>query len=152
MRPVGKHYSSEGVHKIPNQSPMPAHKNDARMARISHLLDDKRLESIQRQPGVLAVLAFYEGFAVKSIGSGDFEQVAAAAEDFLRTGEKIISDMKMGVLSQITLEAGEKKCIVVPYGDLFLCLLTKADVNLGLVRLMIRHIQSMDTAANDAGI
>jgi len=152
MRPVGKYYSAEGVHNIPNQSSMPAHKKDSRVARISHLLDDKRLEGIQRQPGVLAVLAFYEGFAVKSIGSGDFEQVAAAAEDFLRSGEKIISDMKMGALSQITLEAGEKKCIVVPYGDLFLCLLTSADVNLGLVRLMIRHIQSMDTAANNAGI
>jgi predicted regulator of Ras-like GTPase activity (Roadblock/LC7/MglB family) len=152
MRPAGQHYATEGVHKIQSQNPMPAHENDARAARISNLLDDKRLAGIQRQPGVLAVLAFYEGFAVKSIGSGDFEQVAAAAEDFLRSGEKIVSDMKMGGLSQITLEAGEKKCIVVPYGDLFLCLLTTADVNLGLVRLMIRHIQSMDTPESSAGI
>jgi predicted regulator of Ras-like GTPase activity (Roadblock/LC7/MglB family) len=123
---------------------MPADTRDARVAKVSHLLDDKRLLNIQKQPGVIAVLAFYEGFPVKSTGSGDFEQVAAVAEDFLRAGEKMAGDMKLGGLGQITLEAGEKKCIIVPYGDLFLCLLTKADTNLGLIRLAIRNLQAME--------
>jgi predicted regulator of Ras-like GTPase activity (Roadblock/LC7/MglB family) len=146
MKPAGRDFPADGATSIPNQTPMLPHENERRAARMSHLLDDKRLESIQRQPGILAVLAFYEGFAVKSAGSGDFEQVAAVAEDFLRSGEKIVSDMRMGKLSQITLEAGDKKCIVVPYGDLFLCLLTRADVNLGLIRLMIRHLQGTNGA------
>jgi predicted regulator of Ras-like GTPase activity (Roadblock/LC7/MglB family) len=151
MKPAGRRYPADEATSIPKQNPMLPHENDIRAARMSRLLDDKRLESIQRQPGVLAVLAFYEGFAVKSVGSGDFEQVAAVAEDFLRAGEKIVSDMKMGSLSQITLEAGDKKCIVVPYGDLFLCLLTRGDVNLGLIRLMVRHLQGKNGAGNSAG-
>ncbi|MDD1706534.1 MAG: roadblock/LC7 domain-containing protein [Methanoregulaceae archaeon] len=123
---------------------MPADKRDARVAKVSHLLDDKRLLGIQKQPGVIAVLAFYEGFPVKAVGSGDFEQVAAIAEDFLRAGEKITGDMRMGALRQIILEAGEKKCVIVPYGDLFLCLIAKSETNLGLIRVAIRNLQAME--------
>jgi predicted regulator of Ras-like GTPase activity (Roadblock/LC7/MglB family) len=123
---------------------MPVDERDVHIAKVSHLLEDKRLFGIQKQPGVLAVTAFFEGFPVKSTGSGDFEQVAAVAEDFLRAGEKMAGDMKMGGLGQIILEAGERKCIIVPYGDLFLCLLTTADSNLGLIRLAIRNLQAME--------
>jgi predicted regulator of Ras-like GTPase activity (Roadblock/LC7/MglB family) len=123
---------------------MTTNERDVRVAKVSHLLEDKRLLGIQKQPGVLAVIAFFEGFPVKSTGSGDFEQVAAVAEDFMRAGEKIAGDMKMGGLGQITLETGEKKCIIVPYGDLFLCLLTRADTNLGLIRLAIKDLQAME--------
>jgi len=55
---------------------------------------------------------------------------------------EIGGDRKMGVLGQINLEAGERKCIVVPYGDLFLCLLKRADANPGLIRLAIRNLQA----------
>jgi len=123
---------------------MAAETRESRVAEVSNLLDDNRLQIVQRQPGVLAVLAFYEGFPVKSVGNGDFEQVAAIAEDFLRAGERITTDMRMGVLDQITLEAGEKKCIIVPYGDLSLCMITRAGANLGLIRLAIRHLQAME--------
>jgi len=78
------------------------------------------------------------------MGSEDFEQVAAVAEDFLRAGEKMAGDMKIGALGQIILEAGERKCIIVPYGDLFLCLFTRADANLGLIRLALRNLQEME--------
>lgn len=144
MRDAGEPAPGKGDSEALNSTGTATDDRDARVARISHLLDNKRLEAIQRQPGVLAVLAFYEGFSVKSMGSGDFDLVAAVAEDFLRSGEKIVLDMKMGEISQITLEAGDKKCIVVPYGDLFLCLLTKSDVNLGLIRLMVRHLQKVE--------
>jgi len=123
---------------------MPDDERDARVAKVTHLLEDKRLLRIQKQPGVLAVIAFFEGFAVKSMGSEDFEQVAAVAEDFLRAGEKMAGDMKIGALGQIILEAGERKCIIVPYGDLFLCLFTRADANLGLIRLALRNLQEME--------
>jgi predicted regulator of Ras-like GTPase activity (Roadblock/LC7/MglB family) len=123
---------------------MPDDEREARVAKVSHLLEDKKLLCIQKQPGVLAVTTFFEGFAVKSVGSEDFEQVAAVAEDFMRAGEKMAGDMKMGALGQIILEAGERKCIIVPYGDLFLCLYTRADANLGLIRLAIRNLQAMD--------
>jgi predicted regulator of Ras-like GTPase activity (Roadblock/LC7/MglB family) len=57
--------------------------------------------------------------------------------------------MRMGLLDQIILEAGEKKCIIVPYGDLSLCVLTRADANLGLIRLAIRHLQSAELDRNN---
>jgi predicted regulator of Ras-like GTPase activity (Roadblock/LC7/MglB family) len=123
---------------------MPVDERYARVAKVSHLLDDKRLLRIQKLPGVLAVVAFYEGFPVKSMGSGDFEQVAALVEDFLRAGERFAADMKMGRFRQVILETGERKCIIAPYGDLCLCLLTKADTNLGLIRLAIRNLQIME--------
>ncbi|NQS78949.1 MAG: roadblock/LC7 domain-containing protein, partial [Methanoculleus bourgensis] len=47
------------------------------------------LEHIARQPGVIAVSVFHEGFALQSLGSADFEQVAAVAEDLLRAGTRI---------------------------------------------------------------
>ena len=110
----------------------------------SHLLDDSRLAAVQKQQGVLTVLAFHEGFPVKSAGTGDYEQVAAVAEDFLRAGRKMAREMKLGDITQIILESDERKCIIAPYGDLFLCLLTRPDVHLGLIRLIIRNLQDMD--------
>ncbi|NTW92112.1 MAG: hypothetical protein HGA40_01540 [Methanoregulaceae archaeon] len=130
---------------------MPVDTRESRTANISHLLDEKRLNVIRRQPGVLSVIAFDEGFPVKSLGGADFEQVAAIAEDFLRTGERVTSDMRMGVLNQITLEGREKKCIIVPYGDLSLCLITTPDANLGLIRLAIRHLQALEILVNEGG-
>jgi predicted regulator of Ras-like GTPase activity (Roadblock/LC7/MglB family) len=121
---------------------MPTDTEDVRVVKVAHLPDTERLLHIQKQPGILAVLAFYEGFPVSSTGNGDFEQIAAVAEDFLRSGKKTARDMKMGTLGQITLEAGEKKCIIVPCGDLFLCMVTRADVNLGLIRLAVRTLQA----------
>lgn len=130
---------------------MPAEKRESRSVKVSHLLEEKRLDIIRRQPGVLLVIVFDEGFPVKSMGKGDFEQLAAIAEDFLRTGERVTSDMRMGVLDQITLEGREKKCIIVPYGDLSLCLITASDANLGLIRLAIRHLQAREIPEQSGG-
>ncbi|HOI12366.1 MAG TPA: roadblock/LC7 domain-containing protein [Methanoculleus sp.] len=100
-----------------------------------------RLEQIARQPGVIAVSVFHEGFALQSLGSADFEHVAAVAEDLLRAGTSITTDMEMGGLSQMILETPAGKLIIAPYGDLSLCILTKPDANLGLIRLSIRGMQ-----------
>ncbi|MCU0632088.1 MAG: roadblock/LC7 domain-containing protein [Methanolinea sp.] len=104
-------------------------------------LDDAILARIFNQQGILAVSVFFEGFPVQSIGDMDFEHVAAMAEDFLRAGKKMAVDMHMGALDQVILEGGQRKCIIAPYGDLYLCLLTSVDANLGLIRLGIKNIQ-----------
>lgn len=98
------------------------------------------LERIARQPGVIAVSAFHEGFALQSLGSADFEQVAAVAEDLLRAGTRITGDMDMGDLSQVILETPAGKIIIAPYRDLSICVLARPDANLGLIRLSIRSI------------
>ncbi|WP_281767697.1 roadblock/LC7 domain-containing protein [Methanoculleus bourgensis] len=99
------------------------------------------LEHIARQPGVIAVSVFHEGFALQSLGSADFEQVAAVAEDLLRAGTRITGDMDMGGLSQVILETPVGKLIIAPYRDLSVCVLAKPDANLGLIRLSIRGMQ-----------
>jgi predicted regulator of Ras-like GTPase activity (Roadblock/LC7/MglB family) len=106
------------------------------------LLEERKIDKIMRQPGVIAVSVFQEGFAVQSVGRADFDQVAANAEDLLRAGTKIASDISIGSLQQIILESQGGKLIISPYGDLNICIFTEADANLGLIRVAIRSIQT----------
>lgn len=105
------------------------------------LLDETKLRKIVCQPGVIAVSAFFEGFPVQSIGDADFEHVAALAEDLMRAGAKIAQEMKVGNLDQLILETGQNKFIIVPCGDLFLCVFTTSDAQLGLIRVVLKSIQ-----------
>jgi predicted regulator of Ras-like GTPase activity (Roadblock/LC7/MglB family) len=105
-------------------------------------LDQSRLKKILDQPGVIAVSAFFEGFPVQSLGDADFEHVAASAEDFMRAGVKIAQDMNAGPLEQMILETAGHKFIIAPCGDLFLCVFTTADTQLGLIRVVLKSIQS----------
>ena len=106
------------------------------------LLDASKLEKIVSQPGVIAVSAFFEGFPVQSIGDADFEHVAALAEDLMRAGAKIAQEMKVGALNQLILETAENKFIIAPCGDLFLCVFTTSDAQLGLIRVVLKSIQA----------
>ena len=105
-------------------------------------LDQSKLQKILSQPGVIAVSAFFEGFPVQSMGDADFEHVAASAEDFMRAGVKIAEDMNAGPLEQMILETAGNKFIIAPCGDLFLCVFTTADTQLGLIRVVLKSIQS----------
>lgn len=109
-------------------------------------LDESHLQKILIQPGVIAVSAFFEGFPVLSIGDADFEHVAASAEDFVRAGMKITQEMKTGNLDQLILETGQNKFIIAPCGDLYICIFTTAEAQLGLIRVVLRSIQKELTA------
>lgn len=103
-------------------------------------LDEESLNLVLSQPGVVAVSAFYEGFAVHSAGAADFERIAAISEDLLRASSRIAGDMEMGGLDQIILETPGGKLIIAPFGDLSICVLASANANLGLVRLALRSL------------
>ena len=105
-------------------------------------LDQSKLKKILSLPGVIAVSAFFEGFPVQSLGDADFEHVAASAEDFMRAGVKIAVDLNANPLEQMILETAENKFIIAPCGDLFLCVFTTADSQLGLIRVVLKSIQS----------
>ncbi|MDD1661173.1 MAG: roadblock/LC7 domain-containing protein [Methanomicrobiales archaeon] len=105
------------------------------------LLDERMIQKILKQPGVIAVSTFYEGFAVQSAGRADFEQVAANAEDLFRAGKKIAREIDIGPLSQIILETGRGKLVIAPHGDLNVCVFTEPDANLGLIRVAIKSMQ-----------
>jgi len=109
---------------------------------VSHRLDRKTLKKIKNLTGVIAVSAFFEGFPIQCIGDADFEHVAASAEDLMRAGTKIAQDMKIGSLDQLILETDENKFIIAPCGDLFVCIVTTADAHLGLIRVVLKSIQS----------
>jgi len=116
--------------------------DESNLPAIHDLLDESILRKVLVQPGVIAVSAFSEGFSVQSLGTADFDQVAAMAEDLLRAGIKIAKDMKIGLIDQIILETGLGKIIIAPYGDLFLCVFTGPDANIGLIRVVLRSIQT----------
>jgi predicted regulator of Ras-like GTPase activity (Roadblock/LC7/MglB family) len=122
-------------------APLPVKSTDASRT-ASCIVDEGTLNKIMSQPGVIAVSAFYEGFPVHSLGEEDFEHVAARAEDLIRAGTRIAQDMTLGEPSQLILETAEHKFIIVPCGDLFLCIITRADAQLGLMRVLIRSIQN----------
>jgi predicted regulator of Ras-like GTPase activity (Roadblock/LC7/MglB family) len=103
-------------------------------------LDEGKLNSILQQPGVMAISVFFEGFPVQSFGNADFDQIAAMAEDLLRAGRKMIANMRLGQFEQILIETTEKKIIIAPFGDLFLCLYTAPEANLGLIRLALHSL------------
>ena len=108
----------------------------------SHRLDRKTLKKIKNLTGVIAVSAFFEGFPIQCIGDADFEHVAASAEDLMRAGTKIAQDMKIGSLDQLILETDANKFIIAPCGDLFVCIVTTTDAHLGLIRVVLKSIQS----------
>lgn len=105
------------------------------------LLDERMIQRILKQPGVIAVSTFFEGFAVQSAGRADFEQVAANAEDLFRAGKKIAGEIGIGPLNQVILETGKGKLVIAPYGDLNVCIFTEPDANLGLIRVAIKSLQ-----------
>lgn len=116
--------------------------DETNIPAINDLLDESILGKLLVQPGVTAVSAFSDGFSVQSLGNADFDQVAAMAEDLLRAGIKIARDMKIGLIDQIILETSSGKIIIAPYGDLYLCVFTKPDVNIGLIRVVLKSIQN----------
>jgi predicted regulator of Ras-like GTPase activity (Roadblock/LC7/MglB family) len=112
------------------------------MPELPLRLDRKTLKKIKNLNGVIAVSAFFEGFPIQCIGDADFEHVAASAEDLMMAGAKIAKDLKIGSLDQLILETDENKFIIAPCGDLFVCIFTTADAHLGLIRVVLKSIQS----------
>jgi predicted regulator of Ras-like GTPase activity (Roadblock/LC7/MglB family) len=136
----------EAQQLIAAEPPAPVTKSQEKMRETPSVprefLDQSKLKKILSQPGVVAVSAFFEGFPVQSIGDADFEHVAASAEDFMRAGVKIAQEMQTGRLEQMILETTDNKFIIAPCGDLFLCVFTTADAQLGLIRVVLKSIQS----------
>lgn len=133
-------YESPVIEGGPTVEPGPEDRRDT-PAGPPQLLDENKLNKILSQPGVLAVSAFFEGFPVQSLGDADFEHVAASAEDFARAGTKIAQEMDIGQLDQLILETPTNKFIIAPCGDLSICIFTRADAQLGLIRVVLKSIQ-----------
>jgi predicted regulator of Ras-like GTPase activity (Roadblock/LC7/MglB family) len=60
----------------------------------------------------------------------------------MRAGFKIAREMEIGDPDQLTLETATNKIIIAPCGDLFLCVFTQKDAQLGLLRVAIKNLRS----------
>lgn len=105
---------------------------------------ERLISAFTALPGVVGSALVAEGFPVYQQGSDvDFEHVAAATEDMVRAGTRIAGELQLGQTGQIILETPEYKVIIAPINDMFLCVLTRTDTNLGLIRLNIRNAQQI---------
>ncbi len=102
------------------------------------------LSTVLLLPGVVAAALVADGFPIFQKGEQqvDFEHIAVATEDIVRSGTRIATELQLGSAEQIILETPEYKVIIAPIDDMFLCVLAKADGNLGLVRLSIKNVQN----------
>ncbi len=108
--------------------------------RISY---DVLLATVIRLPGVVAAALVVDGLPIYQQGQQvDFEHIAGATEDMVRSGARIAGELQLGSADQIILETPSNKVVIAPLNDMFLCVLTSADANLGLVRLSIRNAQN----------
>jgi predicted regulator of Ras-like GTPase activity (Roadblock/LC7/MglB family) len=103
---------------------------------------DRILSLLTSLPGVMAAALVADGLPVFQHGDADFEHIAAATEDIIRAGSRITRELQLGATDEIILETPGYKAIIAPVSDMFLCVLTKGEANLGLIRLNIRNTQS----------
>ena len=103
---------------------------------------DRILSLITSLPGVTAGAFVADGLPVFQQGKADFEHIAAATEDMVRTGARIADELQFGPSEQIIIETPGYKVIIAPVSDMFLCVLANAEANLGLIRLNIRGAQN----------
>jgi predicted regulator of Ras-like GTPase activity (Roadblock/LC7/MglB family) len=122
-------------------SPGPDLKNFP-ISKCPEFLNETTLEKLKNLTGVIAVSTFFDGFPIQCIGDADFDHTAASAEDLMRQATKITQELKIGSLDQIILETNDNKFIIAPCGDLHLCVFTTADAHLGLIRVVLKSIQS----------
>ena len=59
----------------------------------------------------------------------------------MRSANQITSDLDMESATQLILETPQGKLIISPVGDLFICVVAENDLQLGLIRLVIRTIK-----------
>jgi predicted regulator of Ras-like GTPase activity (Roadblock/LC7/MglB family) len=102
---------------------------------------DHILSLITSLPGVAAAAFVADGLPVFQLGKADFEHIAAATEDMVRTGARIAGELQLGMAEQIIIETPGYKVIIAPVSDMFLCVLARGETNLGLIRLNIRSTQ-----------
>lgn len=142
LRVYGEDEFQKAVELCDHEGLMLAEQETGPSGFLPQLLDETKLKKMLALPGVIAISSFFEGFSVQSLGAADFEHVAALAEDLLRAGFKIAREMEIGDPDQLTLETATNKIIISPCGDLFLCVFTRKDAQLGLIRMAIKNLQS----------
>ncbi|MCC7556696.1 MAG: roadblock/LC7 domain-containing protein [Methanoculleus marisnigri] len=99
------------------------------------------LGTLLKHPGVTAVACFADGLCTSSVGKIDAESTVAFAEDLLRWAIRLPSAAPSnGAFVQMTLFYRGGNVVIAPYGDEYLCVFTRPEVQFGQVRRMIREM------------
>lgn len=91
---------------------------------------------VKKVEGVEDCIVFKDGMPIES-QSENSEHISAVAEDLTRTGLKLAEELGIGKPKDIILETPEKKLLIYPVGDAYIGVIARADVNLGLLRLVL---------------
>ncbi|NMA10645.1 MAG: roadblock/LC7 domain-containing protein [Methanomicrobiales archaeon] len=98
--------------------------------------------ALLRHPGVTAVACFADGLCTSSVGKIDADYTVAIAEDLLRWAFRLESIAPShGEFVQMTIFYRDGNIIVAPYGNEYLCIITRPEVQFGRIRRMIREMQ-----------
>ena len=91
---------------------------------------------VKKVEGVEECIVFKDGMPIESQGENS-EHISAVAEDLTRAGLKLAEELGIGRTKDIILETPEKKLLIYPVGDAYIGVIARADVNLGLLRLVL---------------
>ncbi|KDE55375.1 roadblock/LC7 domain-containing protein [Methanoculleus sp. MH98A] len=98
--------------------------------------------TLLKHPGVTAVACFADGLCTSSVGNIDAECTVAFSEDLLRWAIRLPSVAPSnGAFVQMTLFYRSGNVVIAPYGDDYLCIFTRPEVQFGQVRRMIKEMQ-----------
>lgn len=98
--------------------------------------------TLLRHPGVTGVARFSDGLCISSVGKIDAEYTVAFAEDLLRWAFRLESVAPSnGSFVQMALFYRGGNVVIAPYGDEYLCIFTRPEVQFGQVRRMIKEMQ-----------
>lgn len=122
--------------------PMEMEAEEAGSTEPEQISYEALLATVVQLPGVAAAALVLDGLPIYQQGrDADFEHIAVATEDMVRSGTRIAAELQLGSVSQIILESPSNKVIIAPVSDMFLCVLAAHDANLGLIRLSIGNAQ-----------
>jgi len=103
---------------------------------------ERILADLNKTPGIIgSLISGKDGLPIAHAVPPDIdvELVCAMASAVFGTSERSAGELKQGELDRVMIESGNGKTLIVDAGEGILVVLTKPDVNLGLIRLEMKR-------------
>ncbi|HDI72689.1 MAG TPA: hypothetical protein ENF58_00980 [Candidatus Altiarchaeales archaeon] len=111
--------------------------------KVEDILED--LNSVEGVTGSLVTGKDGVLISQKAPPGTDVDLASAMAATVFGTGEKTISELKLGEITQAMIEGNTGKTLIVASKKAILTVMTSPDVSLGLIRLkMMRAIEDIE--------
>lgn len=101
----------------------------------------EKIQKIKSVRGVQECIVFSDGLLVETLEpEHDPEQVSAEGEDLIRAGKKLTRELNIGEVKDLILETPSRKLLIYPLENAWVGIITKRDINLGLLRMMLESL------------